>query len=110
MSDERTDGLEPHGEVVDGLLGLQARLRGDKPVAVKRRGTKPDSEPPTLAVVHDDVTVRLSKAVSTLRVNEAIGALSERLERLEALLDELERGIGEIEHTLKPKPTRKSKT
>jgi hypothetical protein len=103
MSEERTDGLEPHGEVVDGLLGLQARLRGDKVVAVDRRDTKgQDSEPPSLAVVHDDLTVRLSEAVSTLQANKALSALSDRLQRLEALLDDLERGIGEIEKSLTP--------
>lgn len=104
MKDERTDGLEPHGEVVDGLLGLQARLRGDKPVAVKTKGRQ--SEPPALALVHEDITVRLSKAVSSLRANEALGVLAERLERLESLLDDLERGIDEIEHSLIP--TRKA--
>jgi cell fate (sporulation/competence/biofilm development) regulator YlbF (YheA/YmcA/DUF963 family) len=103
MSDERTDGLEPHGEVVDGLLGLQARLRGDKKVAADRRDTKrQDSKPRSLAVVHDDVTVRLSEAVSTLQANEALSALSDRLQRLEALLDDLERGIGKIEKSLTP--------
>jgi hypothetical protein len=103
MSSERTDGLESHGEVVDGLLGLQARLRGDKTVAVGLRDSKPqESEPPSLAVLHDDVTVRLSEAVSTLQANNLLSALSDRLERLEALLDDLERGIGEIEKSLAP--------
>jgi hypothetical protein len=103
MNGERTDGLEPHGEVVDELLGLQARLRGDKTVAVDLRDSKPqESEPPSLAVVHDDVTVRLSEAVSTLQANNLLSALSDRLERLEAFLDDVERGIGEIEKKLTP--------
>jgi hypothetical protein len=107
MSNERTDGLEPHGEVVDGLLGLQARLRGDKPVAVARRKAKgAKAEPPSLAVIHDDITVRLSDAVTTLQANEALSALAARLERLESLLDQIEHGIGDIEKTLTP--TRKT--
>ena len=102
MSNERTDGLEPHGEVVDGLLGLQARLRGDKRVEDRPNANGKESEAPSLSVVHDDLTVRLSEAVSTLQSTEALSALSDRLGKLETLLNDIEQGIGDLEKKLAP--------
>lgn len=104
-------------EVLTGLLGLQAELRGDEPEPHDEPAAVASSEAPiredgegvgegvgagsqeTIAVTEEDVTVSLASDASAkgLSVNERLAALHERLGRLEYDLAGVTKRIERIE-------------
>jgi hypothetical protein len=114
-------------EVLTGLLGLQAELRGDEPEPHDEPAAKASSEAPisedgerfgegdgagsqeTIAVTEEDVTVSLSSgplssgslssdaSTKGLSVNERLAALNERLGQLEYDLAGVTKRIERIE-------------
>ena len=104
-------------EVLTGLLGLQAELRGDEPEPHDEPAAKASSEASisedgegvgegdgagsqeTIAVTEEDVTVSLASDASAkgLSVNERLAALHERLGRLEYDLAGVTKRIERIE-------------
>jgi hypothetical protein len=89
MSEKRMNGPGVHGEVVDGLLGLQARLRAESDIAVDRTKTSDG-----VAVTEGDLTIRMP---AQKRGQQDVASLAERIKRLEGLLDDVERRIGEFD-------------
>jgi hypothetical protein len=109
-------------EVLTGLLGLQAELRGDEPEPHDERAAKASSEASisedgegvgeaddaggqeTIAVTEEDVTVSHSSgshssdpSIKGLSVNERLAALNERLGQLEYDLAGVTKRIERIE-------------
>ena len=109
-------------EVLTGLLGLQAELRGDEPEPHDEPAAKASSEAPisedgegvgegdgariqeTIAVTEEDVTVSHSSgshssdpSINGLSVNERLAALNERLGQLEYDLAGVTKRIERIE-------------
>jgi hypothetical protein len=109
-------------EVLTGLLGLQAELRGDEPEPHDEPAAKASSEASipedregvgegddagsqeTIAVTEEDVTVSLSygsdpsgASIKGLSVNERLAALNERLGQLEYDLVGVTKRIERIE-------------
>ena len=113
-------------EVLTGLLGLQAELRGDEPEPQDEPAAKASSEAPisdgegvgegdgariqeTIAVTEEDVTVSHSSgslssgshssgpSIEGLSVNERLAALNERLGQLEYDLAGVTKRIERIE-------------
>ncbi len=78
-----------HGEVVDGLLGLQARLRGEGGIGVDRPKTSDG-----VGVTEGDLTIRMP---APKRGEQDVASLTERIKRLEGLLDDVEKRIGEFD-------------
>jgi hypothetical protein len=93
-------------EVLTNILDLQAELRGDepdpaaKPTKEQKAPSSSDegSDPETLAVSEDGVTISLAaRRSASLSVTDRIAAMNQRLDRLEYDLTNVTKRIERIE-------------